>query len=243
MLLLSLDTSSPSGSVAVLRDAQVLGIISTCTDEDYSSRMFRHVTWLLKELSLETSDFDVFAVSSGPGSFTGLRVGLTAVKGWAEAHNRPIVSVSALEAIAAQATTGVDLLVPVFDARRSEVYFGFYRQASIESDGLAVLEPMDEAQVAPPVEFLEQAAARADHEQLVIVTPAPELLTDPLTSLNSSHRGARQLRLERVSGVLAAVIGRIGYHRARMGKTETALTLDANYVRRTDAELKWRGPS
>ena len=86
--------------------------------EDYSSRMFRHLEWLLKELSLDLSRFDAFAVASGPGSFTGLRVGLAAVKGWAEVYSHPILSVNVLEAIAAQSRSSTTLLAPVFDARR-----------------------------------------------------------------------------------------------------------------------------
>ena len=131
MLLLSLDTSSPSGSVAALSNEKVLGVVSTSTDENYSSRMFRHVDWLLKELLVDLGKFEAFAVSAGPGSFTGLRVGLAAVKGWAEVYNRPIIAVSVLEAIAAQALASAGLLVPVFDARRGEVYFGFYRRGKV----------------------------------------------------------------------------------------------------------------
>src|SRR5580692_9009830 len=83
VLILALDTSSPAGSLAVLRDEKVIGAVSTWTAEIYSSRMFRHLEFLLKDLHLDLGDFDLFAVAAGPGSFTGLRVGLAAVKGWA----------------------------------------------------------------------------------------------------------------------------------------------------------------
>ncbi|HEX4076200.1 MAG TPA: tRNA (adenosine(37)-N6)-threonylcarbamoyltransferase complex dimerization subunit type 1 TsaB, partial [Candidatus Acidoferrales bacterium] len=128
VLILALDTSSPSGSVAVLRDDKVVGSISTSTDEVYSARMFRHVEFLLQELSLRLDEFDLFAVAAGPGSFTGLRVGLAAVKGWAEVYRKPIAAISGLEAVAVQSHSRVPLLVPVLDARRSQIYFGFYRR-------------------------------------------------------------------------------------------------------------------
>src|SRR5271166_5021543 len=89
VLVLALDTSSPSGSIAVLRDEKVIGVVSTTGDETYSSRMFRQLEFLLAELKLSHGDFDLFAVNSGPGSFTGLRVGLTAAKGWAEVYAKP----------------------------------------------------------------------------------------------------------------------------------------------------------
>ena len=74
VLILALDTSSPTGSLAVLRDENVIGVVSTLAEETYSSRMFRHLEFLLQELSLKLDQFDLFAVAAGPGSFTGLRV-------------------------------------------------------------------------------------------------------------------------------------------------------------------------
>src|SRR6201997_238823 len=127
VLVLALDTSSPSGSLAVLRDEKVNGVVSTATGEVYSSRMFRELEFLLSELSLRMDEFDLFSVAAGPGSFTGLRVGLAAVKGWAEVCAKPIAAVSALEAVAVQARSNAALIVPVLDARRGQLYFGLYR--------------------------------------------------------------------------------------------------------------------
>ena len=121
MLILALDTSSTAGSLAVLRDEKLVGLVSTLGAETYSSRMFRHLEFLLQELSLRLEQFDLFAVSAGPGSFTGLRVGLVAAKGWAEVYNKPVVGVSVLEAIAAQSNSTAAVLAPAFDARRGEV--------------------------------------------------------------------------------------------------------------------------
>ncbi len=106
-LTLAVDTSSRVGSLAVLRDTGIVGVVSTFSDEAYSSRMFRQLEFLLAELRVGLAEFDLFAVVSGPGSFTGLRVGLTAVKGWAEVYQRPIAAVSGLEAIASTARVKV----------------------------------------------------------------------------------------------------------------------------------------
>ena len=154
MLILALDTSSTAGSLAVLRDEKLVGLVSTLGEETYSSRMFRHLEFLLQELSLKLEQFDLFAVSAGPGSFTGLRVGLVAAKGWAEVYNKPVVGVSVLEAIAAQSNSASSVLVPVFDARRGQVYFGVYRR---EKNSLAL--EGDEC-VLRPDEFLRTIAER-----------------------------------------------------------------------------------
>jgi tRNA threonylcarbamoyladenosine biosynthesis protein TsaB len=225
MLILALDTSSPSGSIAVLRDEKVIGVMATATDETYSSRMFRQLEFLLAELKISLAEFDLFAVNSGPGSFTGLRVGLTAAKGWAEVYGKPAIGVSGLEAVAAQSHAG-GAIVPVLDARRGQVYFGFYRREL----GRSVREAED--RVATPEEF----AAALKERPGTVVTPDLQFVAQ-IALRSDGDANAR----EEVSGLLAPVIGRIAYERARRGETTDALTLDANYVRRSDAELFWKG--
>jgi len=231
MLILAVDTSTQAGSLAVLRDTCVVGQVSTWVEETYSSRMFRHLDFLLRELAMDLRQVDLFAVAAGPGSFTGLRVGLTAVKGWAEVYRKPIAAVSALEAVAAQAHAPAPLLVPVLDARRGQIYAGLYER---RDPGL--LRRGDEV-VMTPAEFLDFLRSQAGEAQLAFVTPTPEVISPPVAG--SVFRGTV---IEPVSTVLAPVIGQLGFARAHRGELVDALTLDANYVRRSDAELLWKGP-
>jgi tRNA threonylcarbamoyladenosine biosynthesis protein TsaB len=242
VLILSLDTSSVSGSIAILRDDLTLGVISTRAEENYSSRMFRHLEFLLTDLTLKLQDFDVFAVSPGPGSFTGLRVGLTAAKGWAEVFRKPVVGVSSLEAVAFQARPRSRVLVPALDARRGQIYFGVYRTAA------AGLTLDGEEFVVTPEELTEKlstlahtrdgvAGARGDRG-FSIVTPDASVVE--LVSSLTPQFSAGFAGLDIVSSVLAPSIGRIAHARALRGDFSDALTLDANYVRRTDAEMKWK---
>jgi tRNA threonylcarbamoyladenosine biosynthesis protein TsaB len=231
VLILALDTSSPAGSLAILRDEKVIGVVSTWAEETYSARMFRHLEFLLRELSLELKQFDLFAVAAGPGSFTGLRVGLTAAKGWAEVFKKPAAGVSGLEALAAQAHSTAPLLIPVLDARRGQIYFGFYRRSE---SGLAL---KGEECVMTPPEFLEVLRTRASDTEFAIVSPEPGVISK---HLSQNEKGAPSV--EQVSSVLAPLIGQIGYQRAQRGQVSDALSLNANYVRRTDAELHWKVP-
>jgi len=243
VLILSLDTSSPAGSVAILRDDLTLGVISTRAEENYSSRIFRHLEFLLSDLTLNLADFDLFAVSAGPGSFTGLRVGLTAAKGWAEVYRKPVVGVSALEAVAFQARSRA-VLIPALDARRGQIYFGVYRTAAA---GLAL---DGEEFVVTPEEFAERLGALAHLGKgdgvhggngvsgFSIVTPDAPVVA--VVSRLTSNLAASFAGLEIVSSVLAPSIGRIAHARALRGQVSDALTLDANYVRRTDAEMRWK---
>ena len=231
MLILAVDTSTQAGSLAVVRDTRVVGEVSTWVEETYSSRMFRHLEFLLRELQLDFEQFELFAVSAGPGSFTGLRVGLTAVKAWAEVYQRPIAAVSALEAVAAQAKAPEGLLAAVIDARRGQIYGGLY-----ERRGDMLGRRGDEV-VMTPAEFLQLLSSQAGDAPLAFVSPTPEVLAGPLAQ--SSFRGKA---IEPVSTVLAPVIGLLGFARAQRGELVDALTVDANYVRRSDAELLWKGP-
>ncbi len=228
MLTLSLDTSSRGGSVAVLRDLAVLGVVSTWGDEAYSSRIFRQLEFLLSELGLKLDQFDLFAVAAGPGSFTGLRVGLASAKAWSEAYGKPVAGVSVLEAVAAQCAYPAAWLVPVVDARRGQFYGASYRR---ESGGELRLEG-DECVVGGDA-LLKLVRDRASDGGAAIVATEPDLVTRLVEPAGT--------RVFRASNVLAPWIGQIAATRVKQGKVSDALTLDANYVRRSDAEVDAKG--
>jgi tRNA threonylcarbamoyladenosine biosynthesis protein TsaB len=241
VLALSLDTSSLVGSLAVSRDDQLLGVVSTRSAENYSSRMFRHLDFLLHDLSLKLADFDLFSVAAGPGSFTGLRVGLTAAKAWAEVYQKPVVGVSALEAVASQSflqhTSREALIIPILDARRGQIYCAFYSQ----TDSRLILQGKE--LVLSPEELLDEIRKRALNSGAIIAAPEPELIFTALSRFENSEpsQPATSIILHTVSSVLAPWIGRLGIASAKRGEFGDALTLDANYVRRSDAELQLKG--
>lgn len=236
MLLLAVDTATRSGSLAVLRDGQLAAEISTASEETYSSRLFRQCGFLLQELRLEIRDFDFFAVNAGPGSFTGLRVGLTAVKAWAEVFSKPVVAISGLEAIAAQAgnVLGDAFIAPVLDAHRGQVYAALYRFEG------ARLAAVDADQVCTMEEFLTRIANHASAEPVRFVSPSPEILRDSLNDWIAKRH--LPWSIHRASPVLAPVIAELAFERIRRGEFTDSLRLDANYVRRSDAELLWKEP-
>jgi tRNA threonylcarbamoyladenosine biosynthesis protein TsaB len=247
VLTLSLDTSSLAGSLAVLRDDTLLAVVSTRSEENYSSRMFRHLEFLLADLSLKLDAFDLFSVAAGPGSFTGLRVGLTAAKGWSEVFHKPVVGISALEAVAMQAfsadSPSTAFVVPVLDARRGQIYCAFYRRL----DSRLLLDG-DECVMSPQElcdEIRKRTAPRdgGANASVVVATPEPELLASVSSLFEKSSASSTNpsIILQPVSGVLAPWIGRLGYASAQRGEFSDALTLDANYVRRSDAELQLKG--
>ena len=129
-LILSLDTASSCSSVALTRgsvtDGQVLASLSLNSNITHSRRLLAAIDWLLSETEMDWQAVDGLAVSLGPGSFTGLRIGMATVKGLATAMHKPLLGVSTLDALAFNCT-GEQLICAVLDARKKEVYTCFYR--------------------------------------------------------------------------------------------------------------------
>ena len=177
-------------------------------------------------------DIDAYAAASGPGSFTGVRVGLTTVKAWAEVYGKTIVAVSRLEAMAAEASRGRSWVAAFANAQRDQVFGAVYQR---EGTGLA--RSGDEMVIAPG-KFVEAAAEFANGEGISWVSADAECVVSEAAWKAREVRGET---VQRVSSVRAPMIGRLGLAALAEGRITDALSLDANYVRRSDAEIFWKG--
>lgn len=227
------------GSCAILRDGETLAEIAGYAETPYNARLFRDVSLLQERANFRIGQVDLFAVAAGPGSFTGLRVGLTAVKAWSEVYGKPVAGVSGLEAIAFEgllAEKGSDLaqgfLAPFLDARRGHVFGAIYQRVS--GDSTRVELAGDEA-ILPVSEFLE-LVKRSSIQPPLLVSPTPEAL--PASQIGALLPGAAFVQ---VSAALAPAIGKLGLKRFQRGELVDSLRLDANYIRRSDAEAAWKG--
>jgi len=231
VIVLAMDTCDARGSVAVLRGETTLAAILHETTEDYSSWLLPAVGGVLGPLGLTVKDVDVYAVASGPGSFTGLRVGLTTVKAWSEVYGKRIVAVSRLEALAEQGSGEGAFVAAILDAQREQVFGALYRR-----DGRK-LERIEDEAVTPAGSFMEWVGERVDGAKVNWVTPDPNKIAQAAAWPKRESTGDT---IEKVQGVMAPAIGQIGYRMAMENKVTDALTLDANYVRRSDAEIFWK---
>jgi tRNA threonylcarbamoyladenosine biosynthesis protein TsaB len=129
--ILAADTTTSSGSVAILEDRRLVGEITGESGTTHSARLLGAVDHLLRTEGLAITDIGAFAVAAGPGSFTGIRIGLSTVKALAFASGKPVVPVSSLRALALKlARTGVPLACPVLDAKKGEVYAALFENAA-----------------------------------------------------------------------------------------------------------------
>jgi tRNA threonylcarbamoyladenosine biosynthesis protein TsaB len=228
MLVLAIDTSGKNGGIALVRgDALSCEIVTSAAlaGGTYSAQLIPQVQQLLEGQRLALKDVDGFAVAAGPGSFTGLRVGLATVKGLAEIVDRPIAAVSVLDAVADLAQTNNPiqhgLLFAALDAGRGEAFLAEYRIA----DGKRNLQQeliVSRAELVAHVRGQEQSGAGA------VATP-DEVIAQALE--------AGGLVAIRVVMPSSADIARLGLRKLVAGDVTPAAALDANYIRRSDAEI------
>jgi len=227
MLILAVDTTTPSGSVALLEDGTLLGEANVESAATHSARLLRSVDFLLAAHGRDVKDLDAFAVAAGPGSFTGIRIGVGAVKSLSFASGKPVAPVSTLLALAVKlAADGSRLVCPLLDAKKEEIYAGLFeaRQA-----GLAELIP--QGAYGPDAFFARLPARR-------VIAFAGSGLTAYRAKLLPYVRD--KARFPRRSSFLAAEVGRIGWEILREGKGVAAAALEPLYFRRSQAEEKCR---
>jgi tRNA threonylcarbamoyladenosine biosynthesis protein TsaB len=223
MKILAVDTASRSCSVALLDDQGLAAQLSYSRGRTHSRHLMGMIDSVLQLAALSCADLDGLAVSCGPGSFTGLRIGIGAVKGLAAARNLPAVGVSTLQALAYQAAGSPYLICPLIDARRGEVYCARYRW----EDGL-LSEVAGEA-VAPP----HQAADGIDERALFVGSGALRH-----RDLIAAALGNRAVFIpSHLQMVRAAAVGLLGAIRLQACEGSEAADIVPRYLRRSDAEI------
>jgi tRNA threonylcarbamoyladenosine biosynthesis protein TsaB len=224
VLILAIDTSGPSGGITLAEaDKGSFRVVESAAiaGGTFSAQLIPTLAALLKKHGYGVKDLGGFATASGPGSFTGLRVGLSAIKGLAETLHQPIATVSVLEALASLADrTGA--IAAAIDAGRKEIFLGLYEK----SDGALIHQ---REQLLTQQDFL--ATLAAERPAVIITSDAA------LAELASTSHSAVLV----VTRPGSEVIARIGAGKLLAGETVSVEALDANYLRRSDAEIFFKG--
>jgi tRNA threonylcarbamoyladenosine biosynthesis protein TsaB len=223
LLLLAVDTSGKNGSLALARvtvgrsEIDVLGVVPL-DGGAFSAQLVPQIAALLEKHGHSKIDLGAFAVVSGPGSFTGLRVGLAAIKGLTEVLQKPIVAISLLEAVAWSSKTATSgRVLALLDAGRQDVYVGDYE--------LGPALRMQSERLLSREEFLAEARL---FTMQAVVTPDAVL---------AEMVRAAGIQCELIEYPNSGVIARIGWEHLRRGQTVRAEELEANYIRHSDAEI------
>jgi tRNA threonylcarbamoyladenosine biosynthesis protein TsaB len=224
--VLAIDTSSRRGSVALLAGPEVAGELRLASPETHSARLLRSIEFLLQMTGWAAADLNLIAAGIGPGSFTGIRIGVSTALGLAQTLHLPFAGISGLDALAAQARTLHECIGVVVDAQRSQVYFAEYRRfgklpRSLEKPGL--WNP-------------EQLARRLRKRRMYLVGDGVTRVLDPM----SVSAGGWPRRID-VDLFLASGVGRLALESRRSWHGGDFLRAEPLYIRPPDA-LRSRSP-
>ena len=223
MKILAVDTATQSCSVAIVDNKYLLAELTVCSGQTHSKRLMKTIRAVMDMSGVDLSVLDGFAVSSGPGSFTGLRIGISTVKGLAAATGKQLVGISNLDGLAAQSALPAFLICPLLDARKGEVYYSRYR---LEND---TLKKVVKEQVASPSEAI------GDIDEACLFAGDGALF----------HKKAIVARLGRLAHfvphsqniIRASTLAALSLDRFIKGDSDDVDSFAPHYIRKPEAEL------
>jgi tRNA threonylcarbamoyladenosine biosynthesis protein TsaB len=213
--------------VAVLEEDRILGELTTNLHRNHSVRLMPAIDRLLRELALSVNDLDAVAVAQGPGSYTGVRIGVTTAKTIAWSRNLPLIGVSSLAALAMNGRHFDGGIVPLFDARRGRAYTGLYQRSD---DGL--VQMVREERVIPVDQWLGELSGLGP---MLFLGDDVNRFRDQIEAAlgNQVVFGCPPENVTR-----ASMLGQLAYARWRKGEVADE-SFAPNYLQRTEAEVKW----
>ena len=228
-ITLAIETTGHYGGIALLDKDQIIGEASFSSKKTHSRRLLPLIKFLFKEMGIEFSDLSLVSVSQGPGSFTGLRIGMSVAKGLAFGLNIPIIGVPTLDALA-HLVTGCpgDFVCPVVDARKNQFYCGLYK---IENH-------LNHKRITDYAALSAKAIAeKLKNKKVWLIGSGVELLLEQMESLENTEIKQPSNVINRA---LPSAVGYLGYKTFKdQGKGHDLSLIKPLYVRPSDAELNF----
>ncbi len=229
MKILAIDTSTMLGGIAIMDEQGLIAESRLNIRSTHSERLMTEIEHCLKQAGLKISDIDVFAVAIGPGSFTGLRIGLSTVKGFSYATGKPIVSVPTLEALAWNFPYSRYPVCTMLDARKKEVYAALFKW---ENENFIKLTGETSAR---PEEFTRNVLLNTDYDKFIFTGEGAILYRDKIIEV----MGKRAIFASPEKMVpSSANVASIGFKKAIMGDFSEPINLTPFYIRKSEAEVK-----
>ena len=227
MKVLGIDTSTSCGSIGLVDDGRLISEYILDIPVTHSERLLGAIEFVLEEARWAVENVDGWAISLGPGSFTGLRIGVSTVKGLALATRKPVAGLSSLDVLASQISPTPYLICPVLDARKGEVYTAFYRYE--EGDFLRRKSAYEAIRPEDLVRRIEERTIFVGdgvktYETFLQAHLSPLALFPPLP-LNFPH---------------GSVVAKLGLELLQKGVHLDLATFTPIYVRPSEAEIKWQ---
>jgi tRNA threonylcarbamoyladenosine biosynthesis protein TsaB len=223
MKVLGIDTSTAVVSIGIIEDESVIAESSLNVMASHSAKLMSVIDDVLKRSALTIQELDAFAVTIGPGSFTGLRIGLSTVKGFCYALKKPIIGVITLDVLAYSLKYSDKLICPILDARKQEVYSAIYRGGSKlvrQTDYLCTKIESILASLNEPTIFLGDGVAR--YKEIIV-----QNLNNHAIIAESPFRFCR-----------GPIVALLGYERLISGESDDYFAITPFYIRKPEAEVR-----
>jgi len=256
MKILAIETSTMLGGIAIMDDSSAFGGSGGLIAESrlnvkttHSERLITEIERCLKQSGVKISDIDVFAAATGPGSFTGLRIGLSTVKGFSYATGKPIVSVPTLEALAWNFPYSRYPVCTMLDARKKEVYAGLFKWEDEHNppsppfskggmggfSGGTFIKLISESSVSPE-EFMRSSLLVTDYDKFIFAGEGAALYRDKIIEALGEKAVFASPEKTVPSPANVAVLG---LKKAKAGEFSEPVSLIPMYIRKSEAEVKW----
>ena len=222
MKILAMDTSSVNATVAVCDESRILGEYTVSGDRAHSQIIMPMLDELLKRCSLDINDIDVFAVCLGPGSFTGLRIGIAAIKTFAATLGKKIIGVSATDEVAANFFGNNKYICPIFDARRNDVYNAVFK------DGKKITDDR--------ICSIETVLSEMKDKEVIFTGDAVIKYADTITGASNSNWHIAPCNLSHQS---ASALASVALKRAKNNDFDSVDSLSPVYIRPSQAEREY----
>lgn len=223
MKILAVDTASRAGNTAVLENGEVLAELQVTSSETHARRLMSGIDTVLRMAHTRVSELDAFAVTTGPGSFTGLRIGISAVKALGFATGKPITAVSTMDALAYQFPLFSDLICPLLDARKGEVYTALYKCGENMNFRKVVADS-----VVDPRQWFAQI-----EDCCLFVGEGAVLYRELITEIVGQRA---RFAPPFLNSIRSSVVGHVGMKQVEQGNIVDVRALVPYYIRRSDAE-------
>lgn len=227
MKILALDSATECATIAILDDEKLLGEVTINFKKQHSVIMMPMIDNLLKTCGLSIHDIDGYALSNGPGSFTGLRIGMSTIKGLVQSTNKPFAAISSLHGLANNLFGFNGIICPIIDALRGNVYTNFYKFSN------NTLEVLDEDQLLSFEEVIEKC--NNFNEQVIFIGDGTIKYKDKIReNLTNALIAPPHLNIAKASS-----IGHLGYLKLSRGYSDNVLSCSPIYLRKCQAEREY----
>ncbi|KXZ39082.1 tRNA threonylcarbamoyl adenosine modification protein YeaZ [Alkalithermobacter thermoalcaliphilus JW-YL-7 = DSM 7308] len=226
MKVLGIDTSSKVAAVAIMDEDKLIGEYIINSNKSHSEKLMPIIQEIFSQCNLTVDDIDLVAVCIGPGSFTGLRIGVATAKSIAHSKQIPIVCVNSLETLAFNMNLSKGIICPIIDAQRNDVYTSKY---TWENNSLLCIEDISVKNIDVLIDQIKDR-----YEQIIVVGDAVDIHKEKLESLNNIYISPNSHKVPRASSVC-----QIALEKYKNNIIDDYMTANPLYIRKSQAEVEY----